>query len=76
MTSPPMLCLVRLGRVRSSYLELPNWSHTGINLTNHLRSDLVVIGRVKSGDLTGFGWILSDLVALLNWSYSCSFLDR
>jgi len=63
MTSPPRLCLVS---------EIPNWSHTGLNLTNPLRADLVVIGRVKSGNLTGLGWIRSDLDALPNWSFKCS----
>ena len=63
MTSPPAP-----SRVWPGYVELPTWSHIGLNLTNPLRSYLDVIGRVKSGGLTGLGWIRSDLVALPNWS--------
>ena len=34
MTSPPAP-----SRVWSDYVELPTWSHTGLNLTNPHRSD-------------------------------------
>ena len=44
---------VMFGQVRLGLVDLPNWSHTGLNLTNLLRSDLVKTVWVMSGDLTG-----------------------